>query len=242
MLKMILYYIGWGGKLRYGIYFYRDILDGTTYIISCIICIVLICLIIKILLKRYREQEKEEQEKMSSTVVLVDPAGGDERVEVSLTTTNEVATNIPVGNVSSITSVLASTDIYKDIVGEVEAEDTNDVIVRKERSVKKPIASGPAVMINPMEVAAVSGTLNLLSKSEQAASVQTVNSEAMKGPQGPVQMISADLVSDVAKDVVLENDVPEDIMPASALSDIMSMDTTPIDPPPVAETSNSNSD
>ena len=90
MLKMILYILGWGGKLKNVLVFFRDTLSGTTYTVVSLVCFILICICIHYLKKKSLLEKKNEKEEISSRVVLVDPTGSNKRIEVALNNDNSV--------------------------------------------------------------------------------------------------------------------------------------------------------
>ena len=172
MLKMILYILGWGGKLKNVLVFFRDTLSGTTYTVVSLVCFILICICIHYLKKKSLLEKKNEKEEISSRVVLVDPTGSNKRIEVALNNDNSSIsnnnTNIPVVSATDVTNVLVDNNIYSDNISQntnVVPEPVSPAIVSEEKGTKP-------VLINPMEVANVSSTLNVIgSTSEQKSDI-----------------------------------------------------------------------
>lgn len=172
MLKMILYILGWGGKLKNVLVFFRDTLSGTTYTVVSLVCFILICICIHYLKKKSLLEKKNEKEEISSRVVLVDPTGSNKRIEVALNNDNSSIsnnnTNIPVVGATDVTNVLVDNNIYSDNISQntnVVPEPVSPAIVSEEKGTKP-------VLINPMEVANVSSTLNVIgSTSEQKSDI-----------------------------------------------------------------------
>lgn len=172
MLKMILYILGWGGKLKNVLVFFRDTLSGTTYTVVSLVCFILICICIHYLKKKSLLEKKNEKEEISSRVVLVDPTGSNKRIEVALNNDNSSISNnnsnIPVVGATDVTNVLVDNNIYSDNISQntnVVPEPVSPAIVSEEKGTKP-------VLINPMEVANVSSTLNVIgSTSEQKSDI-----------------------------------------------------------------------
>lgn len=172
MLKMILYILGWGGKLKNVLVFFRDTLSGTTYTVVSLVCFILICICIHYLKKKSLLEKKNEKEEISSRVVLVDPTGSNKRIEVALNNDNSSIsnnnTNIPVVGATDVTNVLVDNNIYSDNISQntnVVPEPVSPAIVSEEKGTKP-------VLINPMEVANVSSTLNVIgATSEQKSDI-----------------------------------------------------------------------
>ena len=172
MLKMILYILGWGGKLKNVLVFFRDTLSGTTYTVVSLVCFILICICIHYLKKKSLLEKKNEKEEISSRVVLVDPTGSNKRIEVALNNGNSSISNnnsnIPVVGATDVTNVLVYNNIYSDNISQntnVVPEPVSPAIVSEEKGTKP-------VLINPMEVANVSSTLNVIgATSEQKSDI-----------------------------------------------------------------------
>lgn len=176
MLKMILYILGWGGKLKNVLVFFRDTLSGTTYTVVSLVCFILICICIHYLKKKSLLEKKNEKEEISSRVVLVDPTGSNKRIEVALNNDNSSISNnnsnIPVVGATDVTNVLVDNNIYSDNISQntnVVSEPVSPAIVSEEK-VTKP------VLINPMEVANVSSTLNVIGATSEQKSAILKNS------------------------------------------------------------------
>ena len=176
MLKMILYILGWGGKLKNVLVFFRDTLSGTTYTVVSLVCFILICICIHYLKKKSLLEKKNEKEEISSRVVLVDPTGSNKRIEVALNNDNSSISNnnsnIPVVGATDVTNVLVDNNIYSDNISQntnAVPEPVSPAIVSEEK-VTKP------VLINPMEVANVSSTLNVIGATSEQKSAILKNS------------------------------------------------------------------
>lgn len=176
MLKMILYILGWGGKLKNVLVFFRDTLSGTTYTVVSLVCFILICICIHYLKKKSLLEKKNEKEEISSRVVLVDPTGSNKRIEVALNNDDSNISNnnsnIPVVGATDVTNVLVDNNIYSDNISQntnVVPEPVSPATVSEEKGTKP-------VLINPMEVANVSSTLNVIGATSEQKSAILKNS------------------------------------------------------------------
>lgn len=145
--------------------FFRDTLSGNIYTIVSLVCLFLILVCVYLLRKINAIEKEKEKKEAASKVVIVDPSGSNKRVEVNIAS-SDVATDIPIDSMASVTSVLAAHDIYNSD-DSVLASDTSteDVIV-------EPKKENTPTLINPMEVAMVSSTLNVIgATSEQKSAI-----------------------------------------------------------------------
>lgn len=145
--------------------FFRDTLSGNIYTIVSLVCLFLILVCVYLLRKINAIEKEKEKKESASKVVIVDPSGSNKRVEVNIAS-SDVATDIPIDSMASVTSVLAAQDIYNSD-DSVLASDTSteDVIV-------EPKKENTPTLINPMEVAMVSSTLNVIgATSEQKSAI-----------------------------------------------------------------------
>ncbi len=145
--------------------FFRDTLSGNIYTIVSLVCLFLI-LVCVYLLRKINTIEKEKAKKeAASRVVIVDPSGSNKRVEVNIAS-SDVATDIPIDSMASVTNVLAAQDIYNSDDAVLASDtSTEDVIV-------EPKKDNTPTLINPMEVAMVSSTLNVIgATSEQKSAI-----------------------------------------------------------------------
>jgi hypothetical protein len=154
-----------GGNLRSILAFFRDTLSGNIYTIVSLVCLFLI-LVCVYLLRKINTVEKEKAKKEAAfRVVIVDPSGSNKRVEINIAS-NDVATDIPIDSMASVTNVLAAQDIYNSDDAVLASDtSTEDVIV-------EPKKDNTPTLINPMEVAMVSSTLNVIgATSEQKSAI-----------------------------------------------------------------------
>ena len=145
--------------------FFRDTLSGNIYTIVSLVCLFLILVCVYLLRKINAIEKEKEKKEAASKVVIVDPSGSNKRVEVNISS-SDVAADIPIDSMASVTSVLAAHDIYNSD-DSVLASDTSteDVIV-------EPKKENTPTLINPMEVAMVSSTLNVIgATSEQKSAI-----------------------------------------------------------------------
>ena len=145
--------------------FFRDTLSGNIYTIVSLVCLFLILVCVYLLRKINAIEKEKEKKEAASKVVIVDPSGSNKRVEVNIAP-SDVAADIPIDSMASVTSVLAAQDIYNND-DSVLASDTSteDVIV-------EPKKENTPTLINPMEVAMVSSTLNVIgATSEQKSAI-----------------------------------------------------------------------
>ncbi len=144
--------------------FFRDTLSGTLYTIVSFVCLILILVCVYFLKKINAILKENAKKEAASKVVIVDPSGSNKRVEVSIST-SDVATDIPIDSMASVTSVLAAQDIYNSDDTVLAGNNSEDVIV-------EPKKESAPVLINPMEVAMVSSTLNVIgATSEQKSAI-----------------------------------------------------------------------
>lgn len=170
---MLLYILGWGGKLKNVLVFFRDTLSGTTYTVVSLVCFILICVCIHYLRKKSLLEKKSEKERAASRVVLVDPTGSNKRIEVALNTNNVTGSvnNIPTSSAVDVTNVLSQNNIYSDNVSQTTAASVN----ASSTNVNEVKNVAP-VLINPMEVAQVSSTLNVIGAVNEQKSNDLQNS------------------------------------------------------------------
>ena len=100
--------------------FFRDTLNGPLYYGVSLVCFILICICIYILRRIDLKEKKAEKEAISSRVVLLDPSGSNQAVEVSLNAVEDAGGQV----LTNVTNVLAAQDIYSGSV----SNDTNSVI------------------------------------------------------------------------------------------------------------------
>lgn len=153
--------------------FFRDTLSGTLYTIVSFVCLILIFVCVYFLKKINAIAKENAKKEAASKVVIVDPSGSNKRVEVSIST-NDVATDIPIDSMASVTSVLAAQDIYNSDAA-ILTNDTNG-----ENVIVEPKKTNAPTLINPMEVAMVSSTLNVIgATSEQKSAIAKSTSSAI---------------------------------------------------------------
>ena len=145
--------------------FFRDTLSGNIYTIVSLVCLFLILVCVYLLRKINAIEKEKEKKEAASKVVIVDPSGSNKRVEVNIAS-SDVATDIPIDSMASVTSVLAAQDIYNSDDAVLASDtSTEDVIV-------EPKKENTPTLINPMEVAMVSSTLNVIgATSEQKSAI-----------------------------------------------------------------------
>ena len=145
--------------------FFRDTLSGNIYTIVSLVCLFLILVCVYLLRKINAIEKEKEKKEAASKVVIVDPSGSNKRVEVNIAS-SDVAADIPIDSMASVTSVLAAQDIYNSDDAVLASDtSTEDVIV-------EPKKENTPTLINPMEVAMVSSTLNVIgATSEQKSAI-----------------------------------------------------------------------
>ena len=145
--------------------FFRDTLSGNVYTIVSLVCLFLILVCVYFLRKINAIEKENAKKEAASKVVIVDPSGSNKRVEVNIAS-SDVATDIPIDSMASVTSVLAAQDIYNSDDAVLASDtSTEDVIV-------EPKKENTPTLINPMEVAMVSSTLNVIgATSEQKSAI-----------------------------------------------------------------------
>ena len=145
--------------------FFRDTLSGNIYTFVSFVCLFLILVCVYLLRKINAIEKEKEKKESASKVVIVDPSGSNKRVEVNIAS-SDVATDIPIDSMASVTSVLAAQDIYNSDDAVLASDtSTEDVIV-------EPKKENTPTLINPMEVAMVSSTLNVIgATSEQKSAI-----------------------------------------------------------------------
>lgn len=184
--------------------FFRDTLNGPLYYGVSLVCFILICICIYILRRIDLKEKKAEKEVISSRVVLIDPSGSNQSVEISLNAVEDVGSQV----LTNVTNVLAAQDIYSGSV----SSDTNasmvtdgtidnsggDEVLAEEAPVaqeevleEEPAKPKLPIMINPDEVAMVSSTLNVMGTSEQmsAMSANSIDNGTPVIPHDSVQTV-----------------------------------------------------
>lgn len=186
--------------------FFRDTLNGPLYYGVSLVCFILICICIYILRRIDLKEKKAEKEAISSRVVLLDPSGSNQAVEVSLNAVEDVGSQV----LTNVTNVLAAQDIYSGSVsndtnasvvtdGVVDNVGSTDVLtietpmVQEEVLEEEPVKPKVPIMINPDEVAMVSSTLNVMGTSEQmsAMSANSIDDGAPVIPHDNVQNVTS---------------------------------------------------
>lgn len=186
--------------------FFRDTLNGPLYYGVSLVCFILICICIYILRRIDLKEKKAEKEAISSRVVLLDPSGSNQAIEVSLNAVEDAGGQV----LTNVTNVLAAQDIYSGSVSNdtnssvvtegVDNIDSTDVlaietpVVQDEEVLEEePVKPKVPVMINPDEVAMVSSTLNVMGTSEQmsAMSANSIDAGAPVIPHNNVQNVTS---------------------------------------------------
>lgn len=166
------------------IVFFRDVLNGPLYVVVFIVCLILILVCISEIRKNILEVKEKKEKLAASRVVLLDPSGSGNKIEVNLhdISSNVVKPDVAVptamdavvpnmGNFAEV-SVPTGLDAVVPSGMEVVEEPVNDVVE------SAPAVSEPkkVVMIDPAMVAAASSTVNVVGlTSEQQASVSENN-------------------------------------------------------------------
>lgn len=137
--------------------FFRDVLSGSTYIIVSLICFILICLCIWKLFRRSIKSKKVREEYQASHVVIINENGVEEVIDISKPTivspnTSNVAANVVDASLTNTSAI------------NVAFSNTSAPSVTNSTNLVNTIDNKPSnvVMINPMEVAAISSTMNLI--------------------------------------------------------------------------------
>ena len=144
------------------IVFFRDTLSGTLYAVVSIVCSVLILLCLLLLVKRSKKLKVKVEEYEQSHIVIINAKGEEETIEIGKSSTNFNPSNNDVVNMSATASI---NNVPKSVVLTNSA--VNSTI---------PPASKPVVTINPLEVASVSSTMNLIGSSNgQKSTIPTVS-------------------------------------------------------------------
>lgn len=126
------------------IVFFRDMLDGTLYIVVSIVCFILILICIWQLIRRSKEKKIAEEVFSASHVVIINGKGEKETVEIASSADSSVASSFP--NIN--------TDVHDiPVIGAVNNVGSAVPQVNNNKQV---------VMINPLEVASVSSTMNII--------------------------------------------------------------------------------
>ena len=145
------------------IVFFRDILSGTLYVVVSIVCSVLILLCLFLLVKRSKKLKGKVEEYEQSHIVIINAKGEEETIEIGKTSTSFNPSNNDVVNMSATASI---NNVPKSAVS------TNSAV----NSTIPPSKS--VVTINPLEVASVSSTMNLIgSSNSQKNTIPTVSTD-----------------------------------------------------------------
>lgn len=116
------------------IVFLRDTLDGLTYVLVSVVCFILIIFCIWQLILRSKKKRAAHDEFLASNVVIINDKGQHETIKI-----------VPSVAKSSISTTVNS-----------ESSVSSVTTLPQNNNVK------PVVMINPLEVAAVSSTMNII--------------------------------------------------------------------------------
>lgn len=190
------------------IVFFRDTLSGTLYTVVSIVCSIFILICLFLLFKRNRKLKEKAEEYEQSHIVIINAKGEEETVEIAKSsTTNASSSTSGVANMSATASL---NNVPKSVV--TSSSSVNSTI---------PPSSKSVVTINPLEVASISSTMNVIgATSAQKAALGTSASKPLE-----VDKISLKETSVVSSENVID--------PASIAS---AVGTTVIDPASIAST------
>lgn len=151
------------------IVFFRDTLSGTLYVVVSVVCSILILVCIWQLIKRNKKVKVAEEEFASSHIVMINAKGEEETVELTKPSlTPKVDTTV-----SSVASMSATASLHNVPV-------SSAVMNIASKTPTGPSDNKPVVTINPLEVAAVSSTMNVIgATSAQKTAMGTSNPESV---------------------------------------------------------------
>lgn len=134
------------------IVFFRDTLSGTLYIAVSIVCFILICICLWQLVSRNKKAKIAEEQFAASHIVIINAKGEQETVEIG----PSVSVTRGMSGLPDIMSS-ATTSIHN-----VPAASAVPEIAYPDGPIPKVPNNKPVVMINPLEVAAISSTMNVI--------------------------------------------------------------------------------
>ncbi len=144
--------------------FFRDILVGPLYIIVSIVSIVLICVCISLIKKRNLKAKEAKKKFDESHVVLLGSDGKKDSVTVSLDGVSTSSDSLQAVNETQIMEAAVPAN-FVDVPPEIVKTPISKPVEPEKQKTTLPKAT---VMINPMEVAAVSETLNVLGSKQKS--------------------------------------------------------------------------
>ena len=195
------------------IVFFRDILSGTLYIVVSIVCFILILICLLLLIKRSKRLRVKVEEYEQSHIVIINAKGEEETIEIGKSSANFNLSSNGVANMSATASI---NGVPKSVV-------SNNSMVNS----TVPPVSKPVVTINPLEVASVSSTMNLIGSSnvqknavslvnneisnkiENTSDVTVINSESIASTVGTTSVIDPESIASTVGTTKLID--PEDI-------------------------------
>lgn len=133
--------------------FLRDTLDGLTYVLVSVVCFILIIFCIWQLILRSKKKRAAHDEFLASHVVIINDKGQQEAIKI-VPSVAKSSTSTTVNSESSVSNVTA---------------------LPQNNNVK------PVVMINPLEVAAVSSTMNIIASGSSLSTSKEDSTNSVQG-------------------------------------------------------------
>lgn len=150
------------------IVFFRDTLSGTLYVVVSIVCSILICLSLVLLVFRHRKAKAAVEKYEASHIVIINAKGEEETIEI---TPSASIKNVMSGVPAILSSATSS-------VQNVPASSAVAAIAYPDSPVPSVPNNKPVVMINPLEVAVISSSLNVSGMtSAQKSALGTSNTD-----------------------------------------------------------------
>lgn len=148
------------------IVFFRDTLSGTLYTVVSSVCFILICICIWQLFSRSRKTKVAEEKFAASHVVIINAKGEEETIEVS--------SSVPITKgMSLLPEIMSSATTSPHNIPVTSAVPQ---IAYPDAPVPKVPNNKPVVMINPLEVATISSTLNVVGATSAQKSTMNTSS------------------------------------------------------------------
>lgn len=187
------------------IVFFRDTLSGTLYVVVSIVCSILICLSLFLLIFRHRKAKDAAEKYEASHIVIINAKGEEETIEITPSASIQ-------NGMSGLPAIVSSATTS---VQNVPASSAVAAIAYPDAPAPEVPNNKPVVMINPLEVAVISSSLNVsgvtsvqksalgISNTDHVVAGAYDPSKAQAGTAGTV--VSSQVVSALVGSSEMEN-------------------------------------
>lgn len=167
------------------IVFFRDTLDGTLYIVVSIVCFILILICIWQLIMRSKNKKIADEAFSASHVVIINDRGEKETIEIASSAVSSATSSLP--NINTQVHDILDIGAVNNVVSTVPQVKNNKQVV----------------MINPLEVASVSSTMNIIgatsAQQEVLKSDTSVTGAVYDSTNGQSSVVTASVNSQDAR-------------------------------------------